>query len=790
MESHVFNLFEITNLAELQTRYRLVDLDGTFGEGDLADQNLSLLAKRVAYREQAPVALVRPGGCPALAVPADLELTEREYQLTPDVVTLLPQRETHALELNKLSAETERIGISFLSIHLRTPLMRKPGLWSSGAHTYFSKRPVNYRDDRREIDVFEGFGYRLLRIGTRLFLSLWLTNKYADNRWLLDRYDENSIHALKMRHLLYHGAVRWFPVQLLGLTGKAIAEQRFVLEEDNSVANVYDYTRARAGATAPQWIRSLSPDSPAISYQYPGNEKKHFGAAALCKLLVATDDPRASRLHRLSIKPPEARFRATCELLSAHFSGVSFEGIPVRISDTPLREKPRVFAVPAVSFGQNKVLRVARSRHDAGVGLSELGSSRMSCLLDPQSGLAVHDVLGAQYMLVPQSLERKVAADYQDRLEKTVRQFLHTPYSFRPVVYDDRNAKTLKQQVDAVTAALERAEVLSGHGVLVLPANANPDLHNFLKRRLHGRLQLQCARAAKVRDFYRLEPRNGAASFSVPQERERDYVSYLRYTAMGLLLVNRQWPWVLEGGTHYDVYVGLDVLRNTAAFTFFYEGGRKCFVRLEESKQKEKVPRNKVAAVLYQHLKEDLKGAARKPRSIILRRDGRAYESEWLGFQDAVRKLVSEGVLPKDVLVGVVEVHKSFALGLRIASDTGGGELRNPRIGSYRELGTHEGIVCTTGYPFKFDGTVKPLLVGIARGSLDLLKVLEDTFALSQLCWPAPNRCMRLPIDLKLCDELLRATASEADDDEALYGEEEEEQDFSEGTDLGHPLSH
>src|SRR5207245_175885 len=111
-------------------------------------------------------------------------------------------------------------------------------------------------------------------------------------------------------------------------------------------ANVYDYTRARAGASTPQWIRALSGDSPAISYQYPGNEKKHFGAAALCKLLVATDDPRASRLHRLSIKPPEPRFRQTRELLAAHFSDVSFEGKPVRISDKPLREKPRVFAVP------------------------------------------------------------------------------------------------------------------------------------------------------------------------------------------------------------------------------------------------------------------------------------------------------------------------------------------------------------------------------------------------------------------------------------------------------------
>jgi hypothetical protein len=99
MESHVFNLFEITNLAELKTCYRLVDLDGSFGTDDLADQNFSLLAKRVAYHEQSPVALVRSGGRPALAVPADLELSEREYQLTPDVVTLVPRPETHALQL-------------------------------------------------------------------------------------------------------------------------------------------------------------------------------------------------------------------------------------------------------------------------------------------------------------------------------------------------------------------------------------------------------------------------------------------------------------------------------------------------------------------------------------------------------------------------------------------------------------------------------------------------------------------------------------------------------------------
>lgn len=191
-----------------------------------------------------------------------------------------------------------------------------------------------------------------------------------------------------------------------------------MLEEDGSVTNVHDYTLARAGGSAPQWIRALAADSPAISYQYPGSGKKHFGAAALCKLLVATDDPRASRLHRLSIKPPEARFHATRQLLSEHFANVEFQGIPVRITNEPLRDKPRVFPVPAFCFGQGKVLRVAHSHQDTGVSLNELGNARMSCLFDPQGGLAVHDALGAQYLLMPLSLDRKIAADFQDRLEK------------------------------------------------------------------------------------------------------------------------------------------------------------------------------------------------------------------------------------------------------------------------------------------------------------------------------------------------------------------------------------
>jgi hypothetical protein len=183
-----------------------------------------------------------------------------------------------------------------------------------------------------------------------------------------------------------------------------------------------------------------------------------------------------------------------------------------------------------------------------------------------------------------------------------------------------------------------------------------------------------------------------------------------------------------------------------------------------------------VAKVVYEGLKQDLPDLDRPPRSIVLRRDGRLFEAEWQGFEEAIKKLVDEGALPRDIVVGAVEVPKHQSLGIRLVERTSDG-LENPRLGAWEKLSATEGIVCTTGWPFGIPGTAEPLMVRVVRGKLDIKCVLEDTFGMSQLCWPTPGGCMRLPIDLKLCDEHLRAFAAKADEDSAVFGETLEEED-------------
>jgi hypothetical protein len=576
-----------------------------------------------------------------------------------------------------------------------------------------------------------------------------------------------------MRHVLYHYGNKWFPVQLLGITGRSIEEQLFVPDGTRDSISIYDYTkRAAGGRMQPAWIESLDPKSDAISFRYTGNEKRRLGAAALCKLLVPTEDPRACALHKLSILDPAPRMKETKQVLEAHLQRAVFGDIPICLRSNPLEVEPRAFSIPVQEFGQGKQLRVGHNVSAGEVTLKDFARKRMDYLLD--TGFAVNSSLDAQYLLVPASQDRKVVEDFQSRLEKTVCSLVKRAYSFTRIVYDDTNARTLKQQVDCINNALSKADVHSGRGTLMLPAQAQPDLHNLLKRKLGDRLHFQCVNARKVRDFYETHIYNGRPETVVRGALTSRYVSYLRYTAMGLLLVNRQWPWVLPDGTHYDMYVGIDVLHNTAAFTFFGNGGRQCIVKTIRSEQSEKLLRQQVRTVVYETLRNELRAGGTVPRSIVGRRDGRAFRSEWRGFQDAIEQLKRDNLLPSDVVVGMVEVHKSTAEGMRLTQQRDGVAC-NPRIGSWAILGENEGLICTTGFPFQFRGTSDPLLIKVCAGDLDLIKILEDTFAMSLLCWSKPDGFIRLSIDLKLCDDNLRAIASVADEDEAQFGEEETE---------------
>lgn len=765
----LLNLYPINGVAGRETEYRLIEIKGLHDspdDPDLIHENAGALEYQVASRLRSPTALIRQSGEYRLAVPADREFGPFEVQVRPDVVRLEPRDDTHRLVFGALTPEQIPIAQQFLAGALRAPLRQEHRLWSNYG-SFFFKRPSNIRDDRRDIDIFTGFGFRVVAFEGALYVSLDLRTKFAETQWMIDAYDETALYGLRMRHALYLYGQRWYAIQYLGLTGQSIQDQGFVPNGNGRTRYVYEWTREACKDNPPHWIQRLDPSSPAIRYRYRSGSRSVFGALALCRLLLRTDDPERRRHHRYTTLSPDERARRSARIIEGFFQDASFMGEPLSVEPTALAQSARRFTVPSLEFGQGKILSVG-----GGVAFKDYGRARLDHLLDPEGGIAITSQLDPQYVVMPKGLGRKVANDFVARLNKAMQALLQTPYRPKPVMYDDNGARTMKQQVNAVLKGLDDASVKGGHGVLVLPDHASSDLHNYLKRELKDRLQVQCANAARLRSFYIDKVNGGRAHFGVVRGFEGKYQSYLRNLALGLLIVNRQWPWVLAHATRYDAYVGLDVLKPMAAMSFFYDGGRRCVLRAAEARGDEKLTSRQVNGMLIDGLREDLPLLENPPRSIILRRDGRAFRSERQGFRNAIDRLKCENVLPEDVVAGVVEVAKRTSIGLRLMGQAPrDGRIHAPFIGSWTALNDHEGIVATTGYPFRFPGTPQPLHVRIVEGDLDIESVLFDTFAMAQLAWAAPEASMRLPIDLKLIDDYLRSLAGEADDEAAVYDE-------------------
>ena len=84
-----------------------------------------------------------------------------------------------------------------------------------------------------------------------------------------------------------------------------------------------------------------------------------------------------------------------------------------------------------------------------------------------------------------------------------------------------------------------------------------------------------------------------------------------------------------------------------------------------------------------------------------------------------MRQLISEGLLPGDILIGGIEIAKKFVSGLRLVHEVDD-RLENPTIGTSLRTGDDEGIVCTTGRPFHLSRYGVIVAVRVVHGALDL----------------------------------------------------------------------
>jgi hypothetical protein len=762
--------------------YRLIEIDG-LPKGKTYHHNLQRVRTSVGLTYGTPAALIRGHDRYYLAVALEgkkqtipdefdvpiLQGLAARLRMVPNVVS--------TLDLADLTETEEIIATTFLGFALRSSLRDQLSLWQgASALQYYTKEPVllSGNGHRPHVALYPGFSYRFLRLPEQgLCVAVDCVHVYTDTRTLAERVDAGEDwRRFLSRYFVYEFGPQWYFIQLQEVSGHSIRDARFPdRSRPEVITNVYDYTRERWRGHETPRLRQIRPMDSALVYNYPGDSAQSQGATTLARLRYQTEDPEVARYHQATILKPAQRLPKIQGLIETYLNGaILLEGRTVEINREPVEVPRKVFPLPAQRFGHDRVLSApSQSPHD----ISNMWKTRLAWLRDKQIGPFTQTGITNQFLLVPMSTatDEALLERIQEDLTQVVQRFYPNTYSPALAIWNDQgvqNVPQLKQALNIPKTQMERTGLVCA--TVLLPAGWSTrrsisKLRLHIKKILHPAVRTKCLQVDEVLRFLQYDGRQ----YSVADNR---YWSYLTFTALDILVTSGFWPWVLAEPFHYDLHIGIDVLNHTAGFTFMADGGRICRFHPSTSEQSEKLSAQQLAQVMQDHLRELVprikQETGRKPRHIVLFRDGHWHDTEQEGLDRAINQLQREGVLEQNVLIGVVEINKSNAERLRLMAKQNG-QILNPPIGSYHVFNDCTGLLCTTGYPAHMPGTASPLIVKIVYGDLDITKVLRDVYWSSALAWTKPDGIQSNPIMIKLADDWLESFAAGLDDNEGAF---------------------
>ena len=767
------NSFRLDGLHNLEAGYRTVSFTGLMPDDDDYEKKVRLLANILSGKLGRPVEPFRDGDRRRLAVAGS---SERLRELTlPDQVALNPEVAFLELDpdLHPMRFEAGR--------GLATKLARRAVLWAvervlaSSASAWwryggrFIRRAPDEEASNAEIAVHPAFYFGVLPgKGGSFELAADPSVCYVERQSLFLRYGKDIPARIKGRRYLYRYGNEWYKIDAVGVGGPACKEMMVDPDTEENIS-IYERAVRRWGGRGLPAIESLVPEAPTVAYKTAGMESRRALSDLLYGLpgIEGEEEEGGIVPHQESIMAAGLRGWRTEEIIAAISSELRLFGRTMRPS-RQLRALPaedvHAFATPRLRFAGDQEVRIS---------LERAGPDRMDALrgLGPAAGTPFLD---HQLIVLPHTLPHDVAADFKRRFCLQVHDLYGQPYTPESLSFEDR--PKLREQAHAIE---KRLRPYNGYALLILPsgrdARQQTKLHDSLKRRLWRTVQTQCASAPRILGFYQEVHKHGETKWVVRQGQEGKYRSYLQLLALGHLMVNRKWLWKLAEGTlKHEVHVGIDVYKGVAVFTFIYGDADLITFRVSKATRAEKLSAEQVEEVLIENLGADLSQLGLMPKTIVFHRDGLAFDSEVRGINRAISRLQSPqmNVLPADVRVGIVEIHKRSSTRPRVYRRHRN-DYANPAMGTCVRLGRYEAAVLTTGEPMLRRGTAHPLYLGVVSGDVDVVDVAHDVYALSHLAFTAPGSCLRLPFTIALADHILReATPGK---EEELWDEEREQ---------------
>jgi hypothetical protein len=784
------NCFKIHGLEKLEAEYRLYQLVGLRRDSTEYYANVHRIIDRLSRQMKAPVTTFERGNETFLLSPTDYTSPPDYITLVGAVATIRKTGETIKLSFISNSPEWDAVRMRFLQFGLQSPLWKSPLLWQPGAgQPFFYKSPIR---SLGALELFEGFALRVVAHPEGGFGALVdLRRKLVARSALDDKIPTDEVSRLKGRSCVYRMGETWFEVAIAGLCDQSLGEPSISL--DGKAVSLIDYLHTKSPKPVTGSLANLSPDGHAIYYRTHGPEQRS-APAALCYLVEDTHGEIGARHQSTTTIKPDVRHAQIQEIVRKFLHSLRIGAATLTVSPRPARTNGRPFNVPALGFGNNTKLSIDTSNGYL-QGIRDYARNRLTLLDDRKVGFYEQSPLARQYFVMPKSIYNSSGQQFLADLKSQVASLFPNPGGYSPeiIVYDDlTGARDFVGQSRAIKIALEEAKTSPGSFALVMVhrfkqrSRSADQLAAWIVKELVNRFEITASviHTDTVRQVYFAKNNRGETQYIIDEKYRRQLAGYLRNVAINkILLTSGKWPFVLDTRLHADVVIGIDVKNSTAAFTLIGDGGKIIRFAASSSRQKEQLLKNQVCQYVEDLVRKERRSFTSLPRRIVVHRDGRAWPSEIAGLSDACAHLSADGIIDASWQLTVVNISKTAAAPLRMfdvhfARDGRDASIDNPTVGNWIGIGDDEGFVCTTGKPFRIPGTANPLHIRRAHGAMPIQHCLEDVFALSCLTWAQPEGSMRVPISIKLCDRSLFDEATDVNEDEIAFGND----DVAEGT--------
>ena len=779
------NCFRIFGLDALGATYRLYEIAGLRRDGPDYFGNVQRLVRRLSFQMKAPVTTYDAEGTTFLVVPTEFGDPPDHITLVGVVATLKDTGDDIDLEFTAARPDLDPVRLRFLQFIFQGWLWKKSRLWQPRAgKPFFFKEPIQRFS---VINLYEGFAMRAVRHPEGGFgLVVDLRRKLVSRSSLPVSSTREQINMLRGRSCVYKMGYYWFEISLAGLSDMRVGDPTIPFE--GKPVSLIGYLHKKSPKPVPASIANLSPDGVSIYYRTNGPQQRS-APAELCYLVEDTHSQGGSRYQAHTAIRPQYRRNRLRRLVQKYLRRVPVGNIDLSVSNRLGCSRQRPFFLPNLRFGSGVTLSFEGSKHNARNSIKDYGRKRLSLLTDKKAGFFEQSRLDRQYLVWPKSVANSYGPHFLDDLKKQADRLYSNGRGYNPevIVYDDLHVRhDFVGQSRAINKAVRAADVKTGYAlVMVHRYNRRPrsadQLAAWIVKEFPLLFELNTAviHTDMPKTAYASVTRRNKTHYVVKRAQRMRFSGYLRNVALNkILLTNGKWPYILDTALYSDIVIGIDVKNNTAAFTLFADGGKIVRFATSPSRQKEQLLKGQVEKFVFELICQEANYLKRRPKQIVVHRDGRAWTAETEGIKSACRQLAEQGHIDPEWQLTVVEIAKSAPAPVRLFDVTPPRRkmkchVSNPTVGNWIQTGPNDGYVCTTGNPFPIPGTANPLHIRRADGEMPIAECLSDVFWLSCLTWTRPEGAMRLPISIKLCDRSLFDEAAEYDRDAIEFANSE-----------------